>query len=125
MAKTASQITWRKYIWKNRYLYLMCVPGLVFLIIFKYIPMYGIMMAFQDFNFKKGIFGSPFNNFANFKQLFGSGTIYRAFDDNLGFSAKYGYSAAGREVRCSAWKVTLYPVAGGTAGTTPINADEF
>ena len=37
----------------------MCVPGLVFLIIFKYIPMYGVMMAFQDFNFKKGIFGSP------------------------------------------------------------------
>ena len=59
------------------------------------------------------------------KQMFGSGTVYRAFDDNLGFSAKYGYSAAGREVRCSAWKVTLYPVAGGTAGTTPINADEF
>ena len=83
MAKTASQITWRKYIWKNRYLYLMCVPGLVFLIIFKYIPMYGIMMAFQDFNFKKGIFGSPFNNFANFKQLFGSGKFYTVFTNSI------------------------------------------
>ena len=83
MTKASSRATWRKYVWKNRYLYLMCVPGLVFLIIFKYIPMYGVMMAFQDFNFKKGIFGSPFNNFANFKQLFGSGKFYTVFSNSV------------------------------------------
>lgn len=72
-----------KYIYKNRYLYLMCLPGLAFLIIFKYVPMYGIIMAFQDFSFKKGVFGSPFNNFANFKTLFSSAKFYEVFRNSI------------------------------------------
>lgn len=71
------------YLIKKRYLYLMSIPGLVYLIIFKYVPMYGIMMAFQDFSFKKGIFGSPFNNFANFKQLFSSEIFYDVFTNSI------------------------------------------
>ena len=59
------------------------------------------------------------------KLMFGSGTSYQSFDDNLGFSSKIGYTGTGREVKFATWKVILYPVAGGTAGTTPINADEF
>lgn len=74
------------YLWKKRYLYLMCIPGLVYLFIFKYIPMYGIIMAFQNFSFKKGIFGSPFNNFANFKELFGSRVFYRVLSNSLTLS---------------------------------------
>lgn len=74
------------YLIKKRYLYLMCIPGLVYLIIFKYIPMYGIMMAFQDFSFKKGIFGSPFNNFANFKQLFTSEMFYSVLSNSVTLS---------------------------------------
>ncbi|MEG6612863.1 ABC transporter permease subunit [Pseudoclostridium thermosuccinogenes] len=74
------------YLVKKRYLYLMSIPGLVYIIIFKYVPMYGIMMAFQDFNFKKGIFGSPFNNFANFKQLFTSDIFYNVFLNSITLS---------------------------------------
>ena len=73
----------RSYFWKRRWLYLMLVPGTVFLIIFKYIPMYGIIMAFQDFNFKKGIFGSPFNHFAHFQSLFTSPKFYQVFQNSL------------------------------------------
>ncbi|MBQ2955027.1 MAG: sugar ABC transporter permease [Clostridia bacterium] len=75
--------SWLTYLNKNKYLYLMCLPGLAFLIIFKYIPMYGILMAFQDFNFKKGIFGSPFNDFKNFKQLFDSAKFYTVFANSI------------------------------------------
>jgi len=71
------------YILKKRYLYIMCIPGMIYLIIFRYIPMYGIIIAFQDFNFKRGIFGSPFNNFANFKQLFGSEAFYNVLSNSL------------------------------------------
>ena len=71
------------YFWKKRWLYLMCVPGLVFLIVFKYVPMYGVIMAFQDFSFKKGIFGSPFNHFAHFKSLFGSAKFYQVFENSV------------------------------------------
>jgi putative aldouronate transport system permease protein len=74
--------TWR-FIVKRRYLYLMSIPGLVYLIIFRYIPMYGITMAFQDFSFKKGIFGSPYNNFANFKQLFSSEMFYTVLTNSV------------------------------------------
>ena len=74
------------YIFKKRYLYLMCIPGFIYLIIFKYVPIYGIIMAFQDFSFKKGIFGSPFNNFANFKQLFTSEIFYDVFSNSITLS---------------------------------------
>ena len=74
------------YLYKKRYLYLMCVPGLIYLLIFRYIPMYGIIMAFQNFSFKKGIFGSPFNNFANFRELFGSRVFYQVLSNSLSLS---------------------------------------
>jgi len=54
----------------NRILYLMCVPALVVLIMFCYIPFAGIWMAFTDFNVLDGIFGSPFVGFDNFKFFF-------------------------------------------------------
>lgn len=48
----------------------MCVPGLIILIMFNYIPFAGIWMAFTDFNVVDGIFGSKFVGFANFKFFF-------------------------------------------------------
>lgn len=75
-----------RYLIKCRYLYLMCIPGLVFLLLFKYVPMYGVIMAFQDFNFKKGIFGSPFNEFAHFITLFSSERFYRVLSNSLSLS---------------------------------------
>ncbi|ULL16442.1 sugar ABC transporter permease [Paenibacillus sp. H1-7] len=42
-------------VWNNRALYFMLLPGLIYYIIFKYIPMYGIIIAFKDFNFSDGI----------------------------------------------------------------------
>lgn len=73
----------KRYMVKRRYLYYMSIPGLVYIIIFRYIPMYGIIMAFQDFSFRLGIFGSKFNNFANFKQLFGSEQFYTVFSNSI------------------------------------------
>ena len=82
-APRGGKTSMRKIIWKRRWLYFMCIPGLVYLIIFHYVPMYGIMMAFQNFSFKKGIFGSPFNHFANFTELFGSQIFYRVLRNSL------------------------------------------
>ena len=73
----------KRYMVKRQYLYYMSIPGLVYIIIFRYIPMYGIIMAFQDFSFRLGIFGSKFNNFANFKQLFGSEQFYTVFSNSI------------------------------------------
>lgn len=51
-------------------LYLMFVPGFVYLFINCYIPMFGIQIAFRKYNARDGIYGSPFCGFDNFKFLF-------------------------------------------------------
>ena len=62
--------SWKKDFKKNWILYLMFLIPLVFFVIFRYIPMVGILMAFQDFKVSKGIFGSEWVGFANFVELF-------------------------------------------------------
>ena len=55
---------------KHRWLYIMFIPVFVYFIVFAYIPMGGIIMAFQDFNIRKGFSGSEFVGLANFKMFF-------------------------------------------------------
>ncbi|RED66350.1 ABC transporter permease [Cohnella lupini] len=55
---------------KHRILYLMCIPALIPMIMFSYIPFAGIWMAFTDFNVVDGIFGSQFVGLDNFKFFF-------------------------------------------------------
>lgn len=59
---------------KNRQLYIMCIPALVVLILFCYVPMAGIWMAFTKYNIRDGIFGSEFVGLYNFKYFFTGGT---------------------------------------------------
>ena len=51
-------------------LYVMMIPGLLYLIINNYMPMPGLVIAFKTYSAKKGIYGSPWCGFANFKYLF-------------------------------------------------------
>ncbi len=55
---------------RHKQLMFMLLPVLAYYIIFHYIPMYGVVIAFQDFIPLKGIFGSQFVGFENFKTLF-------------------------------------------------------
>lgn len=50
----------------------MVLPALVYIIMFHYKPMYGIIIAFKDFSMRKGITGSPWIGFENFTRLFSS-----------------------------------------------------
>ncbi|NOV04009.1 ABC transporter permease [Paenibacillus planticolens] len=56
---------------RNRQLYVLAVPGIIFLAIFSYIPMMGHLIAFQRFQPVKGIWGSKWVGFDNFKFFFG------------------------------------------------------
>lgn len=62
--------TKRSALRKNLSLFLIAVPGLVYLLINNYIPMLGIFIAFKKIDYSKGIFGSPWCGFDNFKFLF-------------------------------------------------------
>lgn len=61
-----------KNIKKYKYLYIMLIPGIVYFVTFHYIPMFGITIAFKDFNMIKGIGASPWAGLKYFKQAFGS-----------------------------------------------------
>ncbi len=69
----------KKTVWervkKNRTLLLMLLPAVVLVFIFSYIPMAGVVLAFKQYNYKDGIWGSPWveNIFDNFKFFFMSG----------------------------------------------------
>jgi len=56
--------------WKARQLYLMMIPGLLFLFVYRYLPMYGVVIAFKDFRIARGILRSPWAGLINFEELF-------------------------------------------------------
>lgn len=60
----------------SRTLLLMCVPAIIFFVVFHYCPLPGVYMAFTNYNFRDGIFGSPFVGFKNFEFLFRSGELW-------------------------------------------------
>jgi len=64
-------------------LYLMLVPGILFLLLFKYTPMYGIVIAFKDFNIFDGLAASPWVGWENFEKLFQSRDFARVFRNTL------------------------------------------
>lgn len=64
-------------------LYLLLLPCFVFMIVFRYIPMGGIVMAFQDYNIRDGIFGSEFIGLEHFIDMFQDDLFLRAFRNTL------------------------------------------
>jgi len=60
----------KPYLLRNWQTYSMILPGLAFFILFKYIPLTGSIIAFQDYNVFKGVFGSPFVGLKHFDNLF-------------------------------------------------------
>lgn len=59
---------------------------MLYMLIFQYIPMYGVIMAFQDFSFKGGIFGSEWVGLENFRYLFGLPDFYRVLTNSISLS---------------------------------------
>jgi len=62
---------------KNAYLYVMFLPVIVYYIVFKYAPMFGIVIAFKDYNAFKGIWASPWVGFEHFIDFFESPYFWR------------------------------------------------
>lgn len=80
---TYDKNSWRYNLKKHRSLYLMLIPGVVLLFIFNYLPMFGTVIAFQDFNIFKGVLHSPFVGFDNFRRLFSSPDFMRVFRNTI------------------------------------------
>lgn len=59
-----------KNTYKHKSLLLMAMPAVIIMILFNYVPMFGLILAFKDFNFAKGIWGSDWCGLDNFRYLF-------------------------------------------------------
>ena len=76
----------RGFLWEmkhNHTLYLMCIPGLLLLLAFAYVPMGGIYMAFTKFNARDGVFGSPSIAFQNFAYFLDNKYFWNAVSNTL------------------------------------------
>ena len=76
----------RKMIVHNWQLYLFVLPLLVYIIIFAYVPMYGVQIAFKDFNPIDGIWGSEWVGFKHFKRFFDSYYFWDLIRNTVGIS---------------------------------------
>lgn len=72
-----------KKVRKNKILLLMLLPAVVYVIIFSYIPMGGIIVAFKRFSFTKGFLGSPWCGLENFRFLFISDKLWPLMRNTL------------------------------------------
>lgn len=68
-------------------LVVMAIPMIVYFVIFKYIPMAGLTLAFKEFNLTEGIWGSPWVGFVYFEKAFASKTFMRSFYNSIIISA--------------------------------------
>lgn len=80
--KRARKSLWREIV-VNRWTYLLLAPGFVFLLLVKYVPMYGIQIAFKDFNPFLGIWQSPWVGLDYFALAFKSEVFWRAFRNTI------------------------------------------
>lgn len=71
-----------KRFWKTRFLFLLFLPALIYYIMFKYVPMWGLRMAFYDYNLFAG-FDSPFVGLANFEFILQIPDFWRIAENTL------------------------------------------
>jgi len=76
----------RKKFMKSWQLYVFLLPALTYFIIFHYIPMYGVQIAFKDFYATMGIMGSPWVGFEHFERFFNSYYFWRILKNTLALS---------------------------------------
>ena len=68
---------------KSRYLYILLIPTIIYFIIFAYVPLYGLLMAFENYNPYQGIFGSPWIGLRHIKNFFSSVFFWRLIANTI------------------------------------------
>ena len=76
-------MTFKQYMKRAWPLYVMILPGIIFVLLFRYYPMYGVVIAFQDFSPAKGFVASPWVGWENFEFFFSLPDFGRIFGNTL------------------------------------------
>ncbi|WP_066196698.1 ABC transporter permease [Gracilibacillus timonensis] len=86
MLKKQNKIQFFRNLKRDRYLYLLALPGIMYFLIFKYLPMYGITIAFQDFSPYLGFKESPWIGFEHFQRFFTNDDFWMLLRNTLAIS---------------------------------------
>lgn len=101
---------------KYKYLTLLLLPCVVWYIVFKYVPMYGLLIAFKDFKFSSGILGSEWVGLQHFQELLVLPGFWRVFRNTViisfaylifGFPAPIIFALLLNEITCMPFKKTV------------------
>ena len=88
----ASRQAKRARLLANLSLFAMALPGLAMLFVFNYMPMFGLVIAFKDYRFARGIFGSEWVGFRNFRFIFGVGMGWRIVGNTVFYNLIFIFS---------------------------------
>ena len=72
-----------KHVRRHWFIYLLMLPGIVFMVVFRYVPMYGMLVAFKDLNMRIGILASPWVGLDNFAVLFQQEYFYKVIANTV------------------------------------------
>ena len=75
-----------QYMIQHKWLYLLLLPGFLYLILFRYVPMGGLVIAFKNYSPFIGIWNSPWVGFDQFKQFFSNNDFFKLLTNTLGIS---------------------------------------
>ena len=106
-----------KFYWTHNWqLWLMLLPAMLYIFVFCYVPMYGVQLAFREYNFTAGITGGKWVGFKYFKQYFESPMFYTTFKNTfvlaftsivVGFPIPIILAMLINQIRNKHWKKTL------------------
>lgn len=91
----------RQPLLKNKTLWAMLTPSIIYFIVFAYIPMCGIWLAFTKFDFRLGFFKSPFVGLSNFTYLFKSGIFARLLKNTILYNLAFLLAGNVMQIICS------------------------
>ena len=83
---TVNRMSTGRYMLQHRWLYFMLIPGALYFILFRYIPMGGLIIAFKEYSPFKGMWGSPWVGFGQFVKFFTANDFSRLLTNTLGIS---------------------------------------
>ncbi|MCR8634069.1 ABC transporter permease subunit [Paenibacillus radicis (ex Xue et al. 2023)] len=89
LARTVPQSRWKHVMHglkRDKFLYLLIAPGLLFFLIFKYVPMWGVVIAFQDYSPYMGVMNSNWVGFEHFARFFSNQDFFLLFRNTMAIS---------------------------------------
>ncbi len=104
---------------KTKYLLLLVLPGIAYFVIFQFVPMYGVTIAFKQYNSRIGILGSPWIGFDNFERFFSHPYFFRLIRNTFllsfysllfGFPAPIIFALVLYEIRSAKFRRTVQTI---------------